>query len=535
MNRAILFAVCLSMWDQSFGAEVQEKRVPIGSELSVPHHLADDQEFTLPLLELLKQGKILFNANWTEQEGGGRPLSKGTGKQLTDRSEPLVGKRAFNRISAPDSNSCAGCHNMPYGISGGGGDFVTSVFVLGHRFDFVTFDPNDKKPTKGSVDEKGNPVSVQTVGNFRATTAMFGAGYIEMLARQMTAELQTIRDRLKLGETAELRAKGVYFGKLTRRKDATWDISKIEGLPRMSVTSPTPLDRPTLVIRPWHQAGNAVSIREFSNNAYNHHHGIQTEERFGRDTDLDGDGFVNEMTRADVTAVSLYQAALQVPGRVIPRDPEIEKAVFEGEKRFTKIGCARCHLPALALDNHEWIYTEPNPYNPPTNLKAGETKTVSMNLASLDLPPPRLTPLLPDNKVVIVPAYTDLKLHDITNPDEPEEAEALDMNWFVWSPKFSGGNRRFLTKRLWGSANEPPYFHHGLFTTLRQAVLGHYGEALPERQAFQHLSEYEQDSLIEFLKTLQVLPPGTQYLVVDENFHPREWPPIPKPLEAGGN
>jgi CxxC motif-containing protein (DUF1111 family) len=275
----------------------------------------------------------------------------------------------------------------------------------------------------------------------------------------------------------------------------------------MSITSPTPLNRPTLVIRPWHQAGNAVSIREFSNNAFNHHHGIQTEERFGRDTDLDGDGFVNEMTRADVTAVSLYQAALAVPGRVIPRDPEI--------------GCASCHVPVLALDNQGWIYTEPNPYNTATNLRAGETKTVSMDLASPELPSPRLTPLLPDGKVVIIPAYTDLKLHDITNPEEPAEAEALDMNWFVWSPKFSGGNRRFLTKRLWGCANEPPYFHHGLFTTLRQSVLAHNGEALPERKAFQALPEYDQDALIEFLKTLQVLPPGTKHLVVDENYQPR--------------
>jgi len=98
------------------------------------------------------------------------------------------------------------------------------------------------------------------------------------------------------------------------------------------------------------------------------------------------------------------------------------------------------------------------------------------------------------------------------------------MNWFVWSPNFSGGNRRFLTKRLWGSANEPPYFHHGLFTTLRQAVLAHDGEALAERRTFQALSQYDQDSLIEFLKTLQVLPPGTKHLIVDDKFQPREWP-----------
>ena len=497
----------------------------IGYELAVPHHIEDVDLPSVAISDLLKHGKLIFNANWTDQDGGGRPLSKGTGKQLTDPSQPLVGKRGFNRISAPDANSCTGCHNMPYGISGGGGDFVTNVFVLGHRFDFATFDQADTMPTRGSVDENGQAISLQSVGNFRASTGLFGAGFIEMLARQMTEELQEIRDRIKLGETVDLAAKGISFGKLTRREDASWDTSKVEGLSRLSLASPTPLDKPTLVIRPWHQAGNVVSIREFSNNAFNHHHGIQPTERFGRDNDLDGDGIANEMTEADVTAVSLYQAAIQVPGRVIPRAPEIEDAVFAGEKVFNDIGCGRCHTPALPLDRQGWLYTEPNPYNPATNLRPGQGPAVTMDLTSNELPLPRLSPLLPDRDIVIVPAYTDLKLHDITEPDEADEAEALDMNWFVWSPKFSGGNRRFLTKRLWGCANEPPFFHHGLFTTLRQSILAHHGEALAERRAFQKISEYEQDSLIEFLKTLQVLPPGTQHLIVDEKFESREWPP----------
>ena len=42
------------------------------------------------------------------------------------------------------------------------------------------------------------------------------------------------------------------------------------------------------------------------------------------------------------------------------------------------------------------------------------------------------------------------------------------------------------------------------------------------------LSSYareETDSIIEFLKTLQVLPPGTKHLIVDENGHEKAWPP----------
>ena len=497
----------------------------IGKEVSVARHLQDDEEFGLSVVELIDHGRLLFEASWTNQEGGGRPLSKGTGKPLIDDSAPLVDARSFNRISGPDANSCAGCHNQPFGISGGGGDFVTNVFVLGQRFDFVTFDPDDKVPTRGSVDENGDATSLSTIGNLRATTGMFGSGYIEMLARQMTAELQSIRDGIALGGSAELWTKGINFGKLTLNEDGIWDTSQVAGLSRASLEAPTPLDRPSLIVRPWHQAGNVVSIREFTNNAYNHHHGIQSTERFGRDTDLDGDGFVDELSRADVTAASLYQATLAVPGRVIPRDPVIEQAVLNGEAVFDRIGCAGCHVSELPLDKEGWNYSEPNPYNSAGNLRPGDAANLVVDLTGDDLPQPRLKLNGEKEDTVLVPAYTDLKLHDITDPDEPLHAEALDMNWFVWSPKFSEGNRRFLTKRLWGAANQPPYFHHGRFTTMRQAILGHHGEALEERRAFQSLPKYDQDSLIEFLKTLQVLPPGTAPLVVDERFEAREWPP----------
>jgi hypothetical protein len=495
----------------------------IGREVAISKHLQDDQEFSLPIKDLLEYGKKLFTANWTEDEGAGRPKTKGTGTALTDPSKPLVGARAFNRISGPDANSCYGCHNMPYGIPGGSGDFVTSVFVLGQRFDFVTFDASDSLPTRGAVDETKKRITLQTSGDLRTTTGMFGSGYLEMLARQMTAELQGIRDSLKPGETKLLIAEGVWFGKLTRRKDGSWDTNAVEGLPRLSIASPTPFSRPTLVIRPWHQAGNVVSLREFTNNAFNQHHGMQSTERFGSGSDPDGDGIANELTRADVTAVTVYQATMAVPGRVIPNDPEIEKAVLNGEEVFEQIGCSSCHIPKLPLHKAGWIYNEPNPYNPPTNLRSGTTRVVTVDLNNKDLPSPRLAPDPSNPDIIWVPAYTDFKLHDICAPDDP--GEPLDMNQTPWTSKFRQGNRKFLTRRLWGAANTPPYFHHGLFTTMRKAVLAHSGEALQQRKRFQHLSAYDQDSVIEFLKTLQVLPPGTPSLVVDENFHEKQWPP----------
>src|SRR4029077_4390494 len=92
-------------------SNVDVRRSEIGREVSVPVHLQDGQEFSIPLERLLAHGQLLFNANWTEQEGGGRPLTKGTGPPLSDPSRPLSGRQGFNRMSGPDANSCFGCHN----------------------------------------------------------------------------------------------------------------------------------------------------------------------------------------------------------------------------------------------------------------------------------------------------------------------------------------------------------------------------------------------------------------------------------------
>ena len=145
-----------------------------------------------------------------------------------------------------------------------------------------------------------------------------------------------------------------------------------------------------------------------------------------------------------------------------------------------------------------------------------------MDLTSGDLPTPRLRPR---RGVVMVPALTDLKLHDITSGDNDPNIEPLDMNQPAGSPAFFSGNRKFLTRKLWGTANEPSFFHHGQFTTLRQAVLAHAGEALASRHAFEALSDHEQGSVIEFLKTLQVLPPGTRHLIINVRGEERHWPP----------
>ena len=497
----------------------------IGREVAVSAHLRDGDETVVRLRDLIRHGSRLFTANWTSQEGGGRPLTKGTGAPLSDPGAPLVFPRNFNRVSAPDANSCAGCHDSPFGIAGGGGDIAANVFVLAQRFDFVTFDPGNVVPTGGAFDESGSEVTLQTVANSRNTLGMFGSGYVEMLARQMTRDLQRIRDATPPAGSSALTAKGVSFGRISRGPDGSWITSGIEGLPAPGLVTTGPANPPSLVLRPFHQAGNVVSLRQFTVNAFNHHHGIQATERVGDGTDPDGDGFADELTRADVTAATIFQATLAVPGRVIPNDKAVEEAVRVGEDRFVAIGCGGCHVPSLPLDDDGWIFTEPGPFNPAGTLKASDVgQVVAVDLNDNRLPRPRLRAR---RGVVAVPAFTDLKLHDITGGPGDPNREPIDMNQPAGTPGFFAGNGKFLTRKLWGTANEFPYFHHGQHTTLRESVLAHAGEALASRLAFESLSAGERDAVIEFLKTLQVLPPGTRPLVVDEHGNRKSWREFP--------
>jgi hypothetical protein len=289
-RRTCRWLVALSPFAIVIAALGQSPSAQVGREVAIPIHLQDGEEFTTPRLQLIEFGAQLFNAKFTIQEGAGRPLSKGTGAPVSDPTSPLVFPRNFDRLSSPDANSCSGCHNMP--VAGAGGDRVTEVFVLAQRFDHLTFDHSDGITTRGAVDESGKFVTMDNATNDRKTIGMNGSGFVEMLARQMTADLLTERDATAQGNSTRLMSKGITFGTLTHNADGTWNTSRVQGLaaPSLSTKGTTP---PSLIIRPLHQAGNVVSIRQFSNNAFNHHHGMQAEERFGLNGDPDGDGFTN--------------------------------------------------------------------------------------------------------------------------------------------------------------------------------------------------------------------------------------------------
>ncbi len=435
---------------------------------------------TLSFEAIFAHGKELFNVRFNRCDGQGRPAATGAGVPThRDPTQP-----DFTRISGPDANSCEGCHNQPR--SGGAGDFVANVFVLAQNADPV-------------LDSASSEFS-----NLRNTLGMFGSGAIEMLAREMTVELHRLRDQalalaIETDEpvTVPLDTKGVNFGSITAYPDGTIDTTHCQGIDA------------DLVVKPFHQAGVVVSLRQFTVNAMNHHHGMQAEERFDinpvvNNPDFDWDGVRRELTVGDITAAVIYQAALGVPGRLLPDDPVELAAVERGEQVFTAIGCASCHVPEMRLESRFFI--EPNPFNPPGTW-SDTTQSFAFDMTSLGEGPY----LERDGEGAIVRAYTDLKRHNLCDDEDRPDAIRFycDEQLAQGRPAQDGkpGTEFFLTRKLWDVGNSAPYGHAGNLTTITDAILMHGGEGRESRDAFTQLPLDDQRALVSFLYSLQVLPP----------------------------
>jgi hypothetical protein len=367
----VLIIGCLYIVGDRF-VTAQSPSPVIGERPALQEHVnqANIENGVIKFDQLLDIGESIFTARWTKLDGQGRPAATGSG---TPTKRDPSHDPGFLRTSGTDSTSCADCHNQP--TIGGAGGFVANVFVLAQNLDPIT-----------------DSVSPE-FSNERNTLAMNGSGAIEMLAREMTANLLAIRDAAVTEAKASNRsvvrrldAKGINFGQITAHADGTLDTSAVEGIDT------------DLIVKPFSQKGVVNSVRVFTVNAFNHHHGMEAVERFGfgqKDNkgnvinthDFDEDGVLDELTVGDITAATLFQVTLNVPGQVIANHPARRAAAQRGEEQFSAIGCADCHKPALLLDSR--LFTEPNPYNPAGNLRVQDVQhpyTFDMDCGHSDAP-----------------------------------------------------------------------------------------------------------------------------------------------------
>jgi hypothetical protein len=378
------------------------------------------------------------------------------------------------RTHGPDSNACSSCHNDP--APGGAGDFVTNVFV-----------------SEGFVSAEFDSLDPQ-FSNERGTNHMFGSGLLELLAREMTADLQAERKMaLKQARaenkpvTVELQSKGVEFGSITALADGQIDLSSIEGVDD------------DLVIRPFSQKGVMTSLRQFTINALNAHFGMEAEERFGKrwtgTDDFDEDGVKNELTPGDLSALVAFQAALPVPVIQTPKNKAWAEAANHGSEVFDSLQCSSCHMRALPLESS--VFTDPGPYDAAGTLSTQDVaEPVAYDLATLDWA--RSLKRDKDGNL-LVPVFGDLKRHIIADQQVAALGNELLAQRFV-------ERNEFMTAELWGVGNTAPYGHRGDMTTLDEVIRAHGGEARASRDAYIAASDADRSALIAYLKTLVIKP-----------------------------
>ncbi len=418
---------------------------------------------------LIERGRQLFKAKFTTADGAGRP-------KATQAIIPTKRKRGvnppFSRTSGPDSNSCFGCHNDP--IEGGSGDDVSNAFVS-EGFESAEFDNID--PSFSSE---------------RHTIAIMGAGLVELLAREMTADLQAIRaEAVKracaTGQDvrADLVTKGVRFGWIVAHPDGIVDLDSVEGVDA------------DLIVRPFSRKGVFASLRQFTINALNSHHGMEAVERFGvrwtGSHDFAESGVPDAMTAGDVSALVAFQATLPPPTVKADLPDDWRQAAKEGAKEFGAIGCASCHISVLPLKS--LVFTDPAPYDMAGTLRTSEVKKpIRIDLGAL---PFARTLQRNDKGEWLIPLYSDLKRHLIVDETVNALGNELQAQRFVERDVF-------LTPRLWGVGSTAPYGHNGAFRMLDEVIVAHGGEARFSREAYLALDPAQRDSIVAFLRSLVI-------------------------------
>lgn len=466
-SKSILFISILCSFVAINCVSSEEEIISLGEGPMIKNHFDQNKINDYDLEEIIEHGEFLFKVSFNELDGLGRPETSGTTKTRPRRESP----QNFNRISGPDANACVACHNLPR--IGGGGDNSNNVFGLASDIDFATLE--------GSVGSEDDSSSVLDITNERNTIGVFGSGLVELLSREITSDLLNIVEKskkLSIEENkvikADLESKGINYGYIEVHPNGFVDRSNVDGIDS------------DLVLRPFIQKGVIGTLRDFSNISMNHHHGMQSEELAGLNSDLDRDGIVNELTEGDITAVTIFQATLDFPDNIFSENEEIKSAQLKGKEIFNNIGCASCHMPTLPLKS--LMFVEPGPLNTEISTTIVESKkTLVVNLedyvSKLDKD---------EDGNYLIPIWSDLKRHDMGSKLDNERPLQKGVPTNYW-----------LTKKLWGFYSEPPFLHHGRANLLNDVIEMHQGDAKISSDAYFELDSSEQQYLIEFLKSFK--------------------------------
>jgi hypothetical protein len=473
----------------------------------LPSHVesADIAAGSYTFERMFAAGDALFHAEFNGLDGVGSAVRKDGSK---------VSRFAPPGPKGPGSQGCGECHAVPFAASAG----------LAH--------------SSVGRDKKGT-----TEVNVRSVTSLFGNGILQLLAQEMTEELQAVRDDAASAAKAapgtpavrDLISKGTRFGAIAATATADgqidFDTSRVAGID------------PDLVVRPMGWKGDAPMVRNITLAAAAGGMGMIGDELVwkkagaGKHPDVDGDGVGREFSVGDITAMTVYTAAQETPtaverlaslGYIAAPGADDMSRVEAGRKTFVAMGCASCHTPEMRLANTR--------FEEPTTRGNGHYYDAALAALDKGYDPKRpfAFDVLRDAQApraedapgggAVIRLYGDLRRHAmgrvLADPAGPTESSGPDLEPLKYNgtPVMIPADQ-FLTPELWGVGNTGPWLHDNRAGTLREAILLHGEDAPPPvgaagrseaqeaRDAFVKGTAADQDAVVAFLLSLRTFSP----------------------------
>src|SRR5438445_521713 len=375
---------------------------------------------------------LLWGCKTPKQPALGEPLADLTPEQ---RAQFLEGKKVFQRVFEPkdglgplfNGNSCAECHETP--VVGGVGDEVEV-----HATRFVA--PNSCDP----LFQEGGPVIQQnatpllrakgiekeqipasaTAQARRTTPPLFGFGLVDAIPEATL---------LAHADPHDSNGDGIY-GRVNRAIDGR--------------------------VGRFGRKAAVATLMDFNAGAFPQEMGLTTplspvEETInGKPVPPETDPAPDpEISIEDIEKVTRFTRFLAPPPRQIFTNYDDQHLAARGNKLFTVLACAVCHVPTM--------------------------KTAPSAIKSLDR-----------KKVAL---YSDLLMHAMG-------AELADICLGQAQPS------DFRTEMLMGLRFREKFLHDGSAKTVQEAIERHDGEARRSRDKFKGLSERDKKALLKFLETI---------------------------------
>ena len=485
--------------------------VDISKLFTGEHRVQQDELYELSRDELRLAGMRMFTNPFTKAQGfgdGNKPNP--TGEQ--GNRGTLQGNGTFQRIGGLDAQTCLECHSiisrrtvpMTFGIGGVGGVNNTVLGAGGNTFVDLNLAGRSGDSTSGVTPSQAN-----IDGRVINPPFIFGAGGIELLANEMTEELQAQLAAAKAAGdgTYPLSAKNVDFGSITITggvidTDDNGNATGAEGTEHLNPSSDE-----FMVVAPFGRKGDEKSTRTFDIGALSFHFGMgvvttqadadAVQTLYGVEVadnidltsaDHDGDNVENEVTEGELSALSVFVGTAQTPFQT-----KVRGKARHGRQVMEDIGCTECHIPKMETNRKSVGFRFP---------EVGADPFANVH-TYVDLTEKPMSFEENDNGGITVELFADLKRHNMG----PSLAEF-------------NGDSMFTTMRLWGVADTAPYLHDGRALTITDAIVEHgadesseafaavNGGEINEGVGFNDLTPADRDAVLAFLDTLRS-PDGT--------------------------